>query len=306
MESIFTILQSIAPNEFPIIMYQNTNYIGTPELIFDLDNKITQNDVKSLYVPGHLRLDIFSNDGKKTCIYGPVSIPNLAALMLFWDDGSRVAFSDDLFDSQISHIIPKRITNWNLYLHNLLSKQRDLMVNQETIKFDKDAFFQQICANGSIGYKCDCFNSYLELSSQHPNMELYIDLLNPKCQPSHQYTHSKSLIASNAKNREELCVSMFNKMITHETLKPWESGGPEYFICDSKYYNNVIIPDKNKRFDDETDKLIELAEMPSNIAFVYFLLILLFFLVVYMVVFACHYLNQTYSPSKKNSLNLNF
>jgi hypothetical protein len=298
MESVFTLLQSIAPNEFPIILYQDVNYTGTQELIFDLNNKITRMDIKSLYIPGHVKLILYSHNDKKCNIYGPVSIPNLHALMLFWDDGTRVEFSDDPFDSQISHILPKRIMSWEMYLHNLLSKHRELTVNDTQIKFDKDGFFQQICANGSIGYKCDCFNSYLELSSQHPNMELYIDLLNPKCQPTQQYTHSKSLIASNVKNREELCVSMFNNMITHETLKPWESGGPEYFICDSKYYNNVIIPDKNKRFDDESDKLIELAEMPSNTGFVYFLLILLFFLVVYMVVFACHYFNQTY-PSKK-------
>jgi hypothetical protein len=299
MESVFTLLQSIAPNEFPLILYKNTNYIGTPELIFDLENKMTQNDVKSLYVPGHLRLDIFSNNGKKTCIYGPVSIPNLHALMLFWDDGTRAEFSDDLSNSQVSHIVPKRIMSWEMYLHNLLSKQRDLIVNEKIIEIDKDTFFQQICTNGSTQYKCDCFNSYLELSSKHPNMDLYIDLLNPKCQPTQQYIHSKSLIASNAKNREHLCVSMFNQMITQKTLKPWEFGGPEYFICDSKYYNNVIIPDKNKRFDDENDKLIELAEMPSNTGFMYFLLILLFFFIVYMVVFACNYFNQKYFINKK-------
>jgi hypothetical protein len=290
MESIFTILQSIVPNEFPIILYKETNYMGTPELIFELENTIIDNDIKSFYVPGHLRLTLYSHNSNKCNINGPASIPNLHALMLFWDNGNRVEFS------QVSQIVPKRILSWNLYLHNILSKKQDLTLNEKPIKFDSDAFFSTICSSSLASqYKCDCFNSYLELSSLYSNTNVYIDLLNANCQPTKQYTHSQSLIATDAKDREKLCISMLNSMITHNTLKPWEHGGPEYFICDSKYYSNMLIEDKTKRFDDEQDKLIELEEMGSNAAFIYFLFILLFFFLVYIIVLACNYVNLNYS-----------
>ncbi len=291
MESVFTILQSIVPNEFPIILYQYTNYIGNPRLIFDFDSKIINNDIKSLYIPPHLKLDLYSHHGNKCTIYG-ASIPNLQALMLFWDDGTRLDFS------QVSYIIPKQTSSWKLYLHNLLSKKQNLLVNDKIIQFDKDEFFSNICTTSPHQYKCDCFNTFVDLSLKHPNMDLFIDLLNPKCQPRLHYTHSKSLIASNTKNREQLCISMFNNMIHNNTLKPWELGGPEYFSCDSHYYTNVLIPDKTKRFDDEQDKLIESQEMPSNIGFIYFLLILLFFFIVYLSVLACHYFHFKYVGKK--------
>jgi hypothetical protein len=271
--------------------------MGTTELIFELENTIIDNDIKSLYVPGHLRLALYSNNGNKCNINGPASISNLHALMLFWDDGTRVQIS------QIAHIVPKRTLSWNLYLHNILSKKQNLTVNEKIINFDFDAFFSEICSSSLASqYKCDCFNSYLEFSSLHSNTNVYIDLLNPKCQPTKQYTHSQSLVATDVKNREILCVSMLNSMITHKTLKPWEHGGPEYFICDSKYYSNMLIEDKTKRFDDEQDKLIELEEMGFNNGFIYFLFILLFFFFVYIIVLVCNYLNLNYPWFNKKKL----
>ncbi len=245
--------------EFPVIVFTARDYQSSPIFV----EQTFIGTWLSIYVPGHVKVQIVSKSSKIAWLHGPSIIPNINALLLFWDDRTRIDSSD------IQEITVVKQLEWNLYLHNLVSRKQELRVGDHVIEFDRDAFFNKICfdyrysnPNGrpaDVGYHCDCFNDFLSFSHAHPATAAHVDLLNPKCQPAKHYMHSLAPTIGSA-DPDTVCLSMLNSMLKNKTLQVWEEGGEEYFECNNKYLSNILIPDRNKRFDDPLDKMLEAQE----------------------------------------------
>jgi hypothetical protein len=248
-----------------ILLYPFINFEGDPMTI--KSEKDVNFNIESLIIPGHLNLKLTSNLDKFAIINGPAQVIKLNALVVFWNDGTRIDMKE------ILKVYPIYKESWNSFLYKKINKDK---------QGNHDLIFNELCKD----FDCECFNSYQSFTLQHPNTNVYIDLLNPRCDPQRNYKHSKSLVSSKTDDKDLLCIQMFNSMIQHKTLLPWEQGGPEWFVCNHKQYSNVLIPDKNKRFDDVEDKKLEAMEMSTNInIFIYLLFSLFILLLVYILIY---------------------
>jgi hypothetical protein len=281
-ENVFRCRDWSVDTEFPVIVFRARNCEQLPEVV----TYAFVGTWLSIYVPGHVKVQLVSKSNKTAWLYGPSIVPNINALLLFWDDKTHVESSD------IKEIKVVKQWEWNLYVHNLVSKKQDLRVGDHVIEFDRDTFFNKICwdyresnpnyreSNPNPGYHCDCFNDFLAFSHAHPGTPAHVELLNPNCQPAKHYMHSLAPQIGSA-DPDTVCLSMLNSMLKNKTLQVWEEGGQKYFKCNNKYLSNVVIPDRNKRFDDPLDKVLESQENQAvPLWLLYLVLVIAFVLLV--------------------------
>lgn len=277
-------IQIPIPLEFPVLLNLSQN------LEYDEEHKHI--NIESLYIPGHAKLELKSLTRSVT-IMGPAWIPKMSAYLLFWENNDQRVLMQDVISLKVKRHIP-----WITYLYNISNSNQDL----QDFKIDKDALFTEIC-QPKYDLNCNCFNTFIRSSQEHPGTTIYPNLLNSSCNPNQQYMHSLAHIGIEP---EKQCTEMLHSMLTKKTLSSFEQKGPEFFECGNKRYSNVLITDRTKRFDDETDKAIEIQQMQYlNFPF-YFIYILFTFIILILgllLSFVCRRSNDKRKSSKNFKVN---
>ena len=284
---VLKILQSDIQHlsEFPFLLFQGIDcqydMYPKPGDFPEWDTTLSQiplDQIGSVYIPPHALLELRSRSGLVASIKGPATISNMEAYMIFWeatnyaecDDTSnpdchkKVRFGLTESDPILNLCVSRRMT-WDQYLHNLASRNQQLMIAEYPVTVDFDRFFDRICANPKPGYHCECFDAHQQLLTDFPGIsdQLYVNNLPNGCDPTKHYMPTQAKIGTQSK---EECLTMLKSMIRTGKFKTLDDGGDKMFSCGGTSFQNTNRSglSRNAMFDDIEEQLIESSEMSSN------------------------------------------
>jgi hypothetical protein len=258
--------------EFLPYLFSDINCQGVrypPEKSFPLwDQEIERsflnlNNIGSIFIPHHTELQLFSKDDSMLTIHGPVLISNTNGYIKFWhmpDDqldcvstfsscGNKVNWSfiknqDGSSNPQsnqfsIDRILFHRTNTWHDVLHDLAVIRQQLKINHAsksyTYEHDFDDFIENVCPDKRYG--CNCHDHYLELKNKHGDVsQLYVNLLNSKCDHQKEYVHSSINVG---KGTKEECMSMFRFQIENKTFDFKDKNGFDVINCAGHTFENT-------------------------------------------------------------------
>ncbi len=312
------ILQELSQEnaEFPVLLFSHADCAGTqypPEGTFnfwgqDFGHQVPFRDIRSLYVPNHAILEVFSKNGDGYwSVVGPQIVPDVSSTLAFWrpfeehgcldpngDCGKRVRLN---LDDTVGRMRIVRPQIWNKVLADYGARGQQLMLNGTAYQIDHDALYADLCEEGQDLVNCSCHNAYQTILTEHNQAQLKsaVNLIDPACDPSRHYVPSGARVASGS-DRE--CREMMSAQIEAGTFPTLDNGGSSVYFCGGLAYENTFqtgSTDPLSRWDDEEETVREARLMGSmagtsaqNVA--YYVIGALFALALLML--AYHYMFQ--------------
>lgn len=241
-------------SQLPLLIFSEPNCTGSvyPPAggLLELGARITRNDVgfesvRSLYVPPHVTLQVWS--GAMThyfAVIGPAIVPDTSALIAAWGYrgdlpcpkgqgicGQKVDFRLGPGEAQIG-ALTLLVENWQDFLANAASAQiRPALGPLWEFPFDFDAFMmKEYCAADATRAACGCVNAYQDLLQNHPLSvnDSYINIMPNSCNPLTQYVPTGARIGVGSKDE---CLQMIRAQLNEGTFQTAANGGPSEILC---------------------------------------------------------------------------
>lgn len=235
---------------FPAFLFNDRHCEGTPAdatLVEIYEQKWSGLElglvtIGSLYLPPHLELQLFSNEGHTFSLLGPTTIQRTSALLSRWVDPldptqietDRVSWRFGSKPHDIASIMLHVVVPWDTLIQRMAATKQ----NFAATPLNYEAYFKDYCSQNPSASQCNCVNVYQTVLNKYSPIQqhMYLNLLPGGCDPQTMYVPPAATIGQGT---DAECLDMIRAQLKQGLLPSAAQGGPATIECNHQSYPNV-------------------------------------------------------------------
>jgi hypothetical protein len=301
-------------------MYPDAKYFSRWNEFTKFDD-INIDQIKSMYLPPHATLKLYSSQGSFSSFRGPLLIPSFNSYLQVWSNFDQSpCLSDEKYDdcgkkihfnkNDVDKFIIERNQTWNKFLQSYKNVEFPQISITNDLKIDLpiEDFFQVNCFQNNET-PCKCVQAFNQSKIEYPQIynELWIEHLYEDCNPKTQHMPKGAKISTLLDVKAE-CQQMIHSMIKNNSF-PNRSNNQDllYFKCGSENYQNAFSSgevDPLKEYDDVLDNDYESRLTNESSIYIYIFLGLIIFIIFIIIIIGSQFYYGKNKKKVKNNLKI--